>query len=289
MFSDAQVVSAGGTRRMTRRRVANGAWLRLAHNVLALPGNPPTWHRQAMAATLAVQRSAVDRRAAAHLHSYPRMRAGRIELVAPPSQNPSTSLAVVRRSNTVETCFVGPIRVVTRADTILRLAAELTGAELSTLVREAAVVHRSLVDELADRHAALCRSRLPGIASVRAILAELASVDEPDDSVLEVALDRVLARVRELPPVVRQATPPWLERARGRVDRWVPAWRLVVEADGRRWHTRVDDFEHDRWRDNEAAAHGHHVLRFTHHRLADEPQRCVHLIERFAANVRLAS
>jgi very-short-patch-repair endonuclease len=43
----------------------------------------------------------------------------------------------------------------------------------------------------------------------------------------------------------------------------LPEHRLIVEADGRRWHTRVADFDRDRWRDNEATANGYRTLRFT--------------------------
>ena len=42
-----------------------------------------------------------------------------------------------------------------------------------------------------------------------------------------------------------------------------PDWNLVIEADGRNWHARVEDFEEDRRRDNELATRGIQVLRFT--------------------------
>jgi very-short-patch-repair endonuclease len=51
------------------------------------------------------------------------------------------------------------------------------------------------------------------------------------------------------------------------VDALIPAWRLIVEADGRRWHSRVNDRERDHDRDNVAAARGFRVMRFTHRML----------------------
>ena len=57
---------------------------------------------------------------------------------------------------------------------------------------------------------------------------------------------------------------PWRESAEFRVDAFIPPWKLIVEADGRHWHTRVRDFEIDRGRDNLAVAHGLGVMRFTH-------------------------
>lgn len=38
---------------------------------------------------------------------------------------------------------------------------------------------------------------------------------------------------------------------------------MVIEADGRRWHTRERDFVKDRRRDNLAVENGYVVLRFT--------------------------
>jgi very-short-patch-repair endonuclease len=46
---------------------------------------------------------------------------------------------------------------------------------------------------------------------------------------------------------------------------------MVVEGDGRAWHTRVEDFERDRRRDQEAAAAGLLTLRFTWFQLTQEP------------------
>jgi very-short-patch-repair endonuclease len=57
----------------------------------------------------------------------------------------------------------------------------------------------------------------------------------------------------------------------GRVDLAYPDARLIIEADSRRWHTRVADFEVDRRRDNEATALGWQVLRVTWRDLVDRP------------------
>jgi very-short-patch-repair endonuclease len=58
----------------------------------------------------------------------------------------------------------------------------------------------------------------------------------------------------------------------------IPAWRLVLEADGRRWHARVADFDNDRWRDNQAAALGLRVMRFTHPHLTHRLREVADLI-----------
>jgi len=57
-------------------------------------------------------------------------------------------------------------------------------------------------------------------------------------------------------------------------DAFIPQWRLIVEADGRRWHSREADFEKDRARDNAAAAAGLVVVRFTYRMLKDDAAGC---------------
>ena len=50
---------------------------------------------------------------------------------------------------------------------------------------------------------------------------------------------------------------------RGMDDALLPDHRLIIEADGRRWHTRMNDFDRDQRRTNEATARGWGTLHFT--------------------------
>lgn len=117
-------------------------------------------------------------------------------------------------------------------------------------------------------------SRRPGLHRIRALAEERRAEGwTPPESELESLLARVLRRLPFAHNVVRQASFPWRTGAANRVDVLIPDHRLIIEADGRRWHTRVQDFDRDRWRDNEATAHGYRTLRFTWvhlHDLADD-------------------
>ena len=53
----------------------------------------------------------------------------------------------------------------------------------------------------------------------------------------------------------------------GVVDAAYPDCRLILEADGRRWHTRVDDLRRDHERDAEAARAGWQTLRFLYEQI----------------------
>jgi len=68
----------------------------------------------------------------------------------------------------------------------------------------------------------------------------------------------------------------------------IDAWGLIIEADGRSWHARVAAFETDRWRDNQAAAHGLRVQRFTYTMLRHRPDEVVAIIEQ-AGHATLAA
>ncbi len=71
-----------------------------------------------------------------------------------------------------------------------------------------------------------------------------------------------------------------------RVDALIPDWNVTVEADGRIWHTRVSDFDSDRARDNELAAMGYQVIRFTYSMLKNQPERCIETLLAVGANRR---
>jgi very-short-patch-repair endonuclease len=79
-------------------------------------------------------------------------------------------------------------------------------------------------------------------------------------------------------PVLPQSTrqlPMKYPQVAATVDSYIPVWRLIVEGDGRRWHTRKADFERDRRRDNAAAAAGLVVIRFSYQMLKYHRDQCL--------------
>ncbi|MDH3300933.1 MAG: endonuclease domain-containing protein [Acidimicrobiia bacterium] len=68
-----------------------------------------------------------------------------------------------------------------------------------------------------------------------------------------------------------QFRPPWYDGLRGVVDFAHPNLRLVVEADGRRWHSREQEMAADRRRDRLAARHGWVTMRFTWAEITGRP------------------
>ena len=109
----------------------------------------------------------------------------------------------------------------------------------------------------------------PGVRKLVTVLDALAG-EPPPASVLE----RKLLRAAEMAGVrvVRQYPLPWArEPVKGLVDAAVPESRLILEADGRKWHARMEAMANDRRRDREAVLAGWQPLRWVHEDLEDLP------------------
>ena len=270
VFTRAQIIDAGLTDRVIARRLANGTWVKLSAGVYASAAAPPTWRRQVKAAQLGLANSVVSHRAAAALHGIAGCREGAIDLTVPTSGPSRSSFAVVHRRSRTPTTTIDGIRVTTLPRTVVDLAAQLPVSRLAAVFDDLVVARRLRVDDVRAEYEALTATRCRGIGAVRWLLDDRVDGRLPAANELERALRRVLEDP-SFPPVEHQAALPWRASAPQRVDALVPAWRRIVEADGRRWHTREADFERDRARDHEAQRHGYEVTRFTYRQLVGAP------------------
>lgn len=260
-FNIQQVRELGGDRHLAKRRCASGAWIRLAMGVYALNGNPPTALRQMKAAELSVPGAAVSGTAAAVLHELPGFRLGRIEISAARARG-SSSLARTRHRESVPTTMVHGIRVTTAAQTLCDVAESVSAELLGDAIDAARLARLACWDELAEAYRLAASRRSPSAAPFLRCLADRDPSEAVPASVLETRLERVLDDPR-LPPRVRQMVAPWCASGEERVDVGFPTVRWIVEADGRRWHARVADFERDRRRDHDALRVGWGTTRFT--------------------------
>ncbi|MCU0270704.1 MAG: endonuclease domain-containing protein [Acidimicrobiales bacterium] len=287
-FHRAQVQALGGDDSYIRRRLVNGSWVRLDRAVFALASHPGTWLRQAKAAELSLPDAALSGRSAAVLHGLTGFRPGALELTVAPSCRGSSRLATVRRREDLPTCRVSGIHVVSLAQTVCDVAASSTQTVLDRAVDDLLVARRLRVEELAQRHAALLPRRSHGIGRVSHLLAEVSQEGYvPTESELEASLRSVL-RDSRLPDAVPQAAFPWWPDGACRVDFFIPSWRRILEADGRRWHTRRADFERDAARDHLAQRHGYEVTRFTYRHLVDDRAYVVDVLLDIGRHVEVA-
>jgi hypothetical protein len=247
---------------MITTRLSSGRWVLLDTATYAMRSHPFSWERQAMAATLAVEDAVLSGRAAAALHGIDGFRRGALEVTVPRRSKGRTRLARVRRSDHRQVTQIRNIPCLTVAHTVLSLAGCVTADELDVAVDD--VLARRLVplDELQDRFASWAPSRRPGVGLLRTILTSKGGGFVPPTSRLERVLRAFLSEPG-LPPFEYEYELPWWPPGQGRVDAYAPSCSLVVEADGRAWHTRERELARDLHRDNLATANGHGTLRFT--------------------------
>lgn len=271
-FNRTQARDLGASTSQIDRRLLSGAWIRLAPSVYALPGNPPTFERQCMAATLGEPMAWISGPTAAVLHRFDGFRAGRIEMTVPSEASHRRSLAVLRRSATFDATKIDRIPVGTVEQTICDLGSSLSPVRLAEVVDSVLSSRRTTVERLATRFDALPSGTRSRLVALRRVLGDRsADAYVPPTTALEGALYQVLDH-RLLPSYERQPALPWRPDAPQRADSLITGWRLFVEADGRAWHSRVADFERDRRRDRDALAHGYEVARYTYDELVVDPR-----------------
>ena len=263
------------------RRVANGMLERVGNDVVRVHGFADTTAARLMLATLADPASVVSHCAASWNWEMEPIVAGRPTVTTTPSSTHQVAGVRVRRSTRMppsHVTIVGDLRVTTRIRTILDLAADLPLGHLARLL-DGQLLGRhveltELIDEL-EAHAAPGRR---GIQKLRVLLVERSDGLVLPESELERRF-RVLLRSARLPEPSWQYRPPWGGSLIGRVDAaWVDR-KLIVELDGRRWHSRDEAFEADRRRDQLAAVHGWRVVRFTWRQVVDDPSAVIRVLQ----------
>ncbi len=276
-WSRRQALDLGMTPRMIQTRIQAGRWIRVDTGVYASPEAPSTWHRSVMAAVLAEPRAVASHQSAAVLHRLPGFRPGRPTITVPPGANARGRLAVVHRGIDVVTSVVDAVPCSSLPQTLVDLAQVVGEPRLRAAVAAAADRGPTLLDAVRDRYCELAPRGGRNLRALKAVLMRFGAGDLPSESELERVLRRTVA-VPEIPPVRWQAPFPGRQPGHQRVDGLIDAWGLVIEGDGRAWHTRVEDFERDRRRDAEAAAAGLQTLRFTWHQLVDTPDWVVQIV-----------
>ncbi|MXY77957.1 MAG: DUF559 domain-containing protein [Acidimicrobiia bacterium] len=161
--------------------------------------------------------------------------------------------------------------------TMFDLASVTEFDELRSIAQKALAARRVTYEGLAEILEELGRRGRPGTARFRELLEDVAPGLVVPESALEERMIALLS-ASDLPMPTLQMPLPWRSPTKGRVDFAYEDARLIIECDGRRWHTTMEAFESDRRRDNLAQLHGWKVLRFTWSDLTDQPFRVVHQI-----------
>jgi very-short-patch-repair endonuclease len=289
VFSGSQARGAGFDKHAVARKLASGDWRQLDYRVFALASASPTWERQLWVALLSRPQAVVGGRAAAYLHRFDGFPRTKPVIIVPGSSNARSQIARVIRAEHYDELEVVRVRgfpVTSVAETLLTLAGQFAPSAFERVVDDVVLSGKVEVGQLSrvvDRDEG---RRRRGIVLLRDMVSDrLPDAPSHDSSYLERMLERLLAKAA-LPPWSREH--PFSINGRAcRADVFIAAWRLVIEADGRNWHARVDAFEEDRRRDNELATRGIQVVRLTYRMLKSDPQGCLETI-RAVGRVRSA-
>lgn len=268
-----QLRACGLSASAVRSRVARGQ-LRTLHRAVFAPG-----HRRLpakgpfAAAVLAYGAGAVlSHRSAAALHGLLRDNRATVDVTVAGAERSRTGRLRAHRSGLSpgDVTVLAGIPTTTVARTILDCAAELDARAVGRLCAEAELARafdraqlERLVRDGTGHH---------GTRRLRAVLVEL----EHGESLTESDLEELLLgafRTAGLPDPECQAEIPLGDGAHVRADFLWRSARLVVEADGRRFHDRLQAYRSDRARDLALLRAGYATVRFSDLDARD-PARC---------------
>jgi very-short-patch-repair endonuclease len=286
-WSRKQALAVGATRDVIRRRLDSGAWLELDTAVYGDPAVPPTFERSVMAAVLAEPWAVASHRSGAVLHRLKGFRQGRPEITVRPGANARGKLARIHRGVDVRTTTIDHIPAVTIGQVYVDLVQVVSEDRVRKALAARADEKPIVLDAVRDRYVALAPRGGRDLRPMKRILDAFGAGKLPTPTQLERKL-RALAAAAAL-RVEWEAPFPGREAGRQRVDGLAESCRVVLEADGRDWHTRTQDFDSDRKRDGNAAAAGYLTLRFTWYQLTEEWEWCLDTLLSTVATRRVAA
>lgn len=274
MFIRAQVVAAGGDDALIRRRLKSGTWVQVARGVYALPGIPSSYLQRLWAAHLtAGLHSVVSHESAAALAALTGFPRKPVVLTVDHPSHLRIPGAFVHQISDLQSRWVwrlGDLPVTTTARTVVDLASVCSKARLGIVLDDA--LHARKVSQAAVARCLfeVLRPGKRGLDKLIGLLDERGPGYVPPASELERLLFEAL-RAGGLPEPVRQFPLPGRGAIEGLVDAAYADAKLILEADGRRWHTRYRDFPRDSLRRNEAARVGWQTLTFLWDELRQDP------------------
>jgi hypothetical protein len=283
LFARRQVIALGGNDRLIHVRLASGHWNEQAEGVYGLPGWPESWWREVWRAYLATgpdRQVAVSHETAAAIHRFTNFPHGRIVLTTRHGDHHWHGLADMRQSTDLRPEHVQQrdgLPVTTPVRTLFDLAAVSGRERLAIAVEEAHITKQCDIEVLIALYEELRRPGKHGMKKLGIILGERGPGYVPPASALERLLLKAL-KLGGLPKPQLQVRFPWRPQLDARVDALYPKERIILEADGRRWHSRIDQMANDRRRDRDALNHGYRPYRFVYEELKRNPQMVIETI-----------
>ena len=276
-----QALSCGMSADAVKRRVQAQRWIRVRPGLFLIPGFAPSIRGRLLAATAALG-AVVSHESAGELHALPGVLPGMaVVTVRTRTTNRFPDVRVhqttdLRAGHVVELEGL-PVTDVVR--TVIDLASAIPIPAIGRIVDHLVIRGAATIDDFADEVIELARHGKPGMKTMHSVLEVRDGARFMGDSRLEMWALRLI-REWSFPEPEVQYPLPWRSARKGRVDFAYPLIRLIIEVDGRAWHTTLEAFESDRLRDNHAQLAGWRVLRITYRMLVEQPEVVRDMIRR---------
>ena len=289
-FSFEQARRQGFSKATISRRLRCGAWRRHHPGVYSFAGAPPTRLLDLWAAVLAAGPGAViTHETAALAHGAERLATSPITLTNPHGHHHRLAGVCVHQIDDLEphhrTTWHG-LPISTPPRTVVELGAtqheDVVGRVLDDLLN----AHKTTMSAVAAAFANIARPGKPGIHTVAKVLDDRGDGYVPPASELERSMFATLD-AGGLPAPVRQLPLPGRGPIKGIADAGYLDARMLLEADGRRWHSRVEAARRDRERDAQVIRAGWVPLRFVYEQLRHAPGEVCAIVDETRA-MRLA-
>lgn len=265
-------LEASGLTRSAWYRALRAGTIEQVHPFVArLYGTPDTPEQRIAAALAALgDRAVASHRSAAHLHGIPRPDSDPVDVIVLDRRRSIELKGVVVHDPTDRRRLTPQRHQNLRCTNILRTLVDLGAVDVGSVggavghVLGTGLVSLGAMQTTVVQHSRQGRS---GVVALRKAVAEWTIDAKPADSVLEIAMSRLIRRHR-LPPV---SFHPFIEGYE--LDFVVDGTPVLLECDG--WASHGLDkaqFERDRARDAELTAKGWIVVHFTYRQIIKEPK-----------------
>jgi very-short-patch-repair endonuclease len=280
-FARWQLLGRGVTVDLIKRRVRDQRWCVALPGVYVLAGVPGSFEQRLWIGWLAVGPGAVvSHESAAQLHAIPDVVRDRVTLTTAHGWHQRLSGIVVHQLDDVlgdHRMALRGLPVTTPARTVVDLAAVVHPARLARIVEDTHHARIASHLEVGRCMASVARRGKPGIGRLARVLDHLTATNSKSMSKLERMLFEVLSAAG-LPRPVSQFPFPGRQFTNGCVDAAYADVKLIIEVDGRTWHTRISAIKRDHERDAAAARHGWQTLRLLWEHVDSDPAGMAMLI-----------
>lgn len=272
------LAAAGVSGYQRRREVRSGRWRLLPNGVPVLAGVPDSVAMLATGALVKLPHGVLSHDTAGWVYGVEGVDEWSIHVTVEYGTSARSAGATVHRSSLqpVDLTRRRGFPVTTLERTLVDLGLTMAQRDLRRAMEGRLIARATTFERLETTFARVGGQGRPGTVRAGRALAALDG-NPPSESELE-AMFLDLLDAAGIPRPELQVRVDGVTGEKGRVDGMYVEQGVIIELDGRRFHSRIEAFERDRRRDQQAIRRGLRPLRFTHRQITHEPQDVVDVL-----------